>query len=161
MISNRTANFKSNGKEEEMNQHNNENSFVKIKTTPLIKFDMNFHFKDEKDVESSSFTFKNDLLNENAYYFLKKKDECLASLILDDTLPNKNWIILKVKAEEIAKESIIYFKKIKPNEVEFILYILPFILFISKIITCNLDYFYRFNWFDINILFNIFNFSYL
>ena len=90
MISNRTANFKSNGKEEEINQHNNENSFVKIKTTPLIKFDMNFHFKDEKDVESSSFTFKNDLLNENAYYFLKKKDECLASLILDDTLPNKN-----------------------------------------------------------------------
>ena len=90
MISNRTANFKSNGKEEEMNQHNNENSFVKIKTTPLIKFDMNFHFKDEKDVESSSFTFKNVLLNENAYYFLKKKDECLASLILDDTLPNKN-----------------------------------------------------------------------
>ena len=90
MISNRTAKFKTNGKEEELKQHDNENNFLKIKTTPLIKFDMNFHFKDEVEVESSSFSFKNDLLNEKAYYFLKKKDECLSSLILDDTLPNKN-----------------------------------------------------------------------
>ena len=90
MMSNRTANFKSSGKEEELEHQDNENSFVKIKTTPLIKFDMNFHFKDEVEVESSSFSFKNDLLNEKAYYFLKKKDECLATLILDDTLPNKN-----------------------------------------------------------------------
>ena len=132
MLSNRTANFKSNGKEEELKQHNNENNFLKIKTTPLIKFDMNFHFKDEKDVESSSFTFKNDLLNENAYYFLKKKDECLAALILDDTLPNKNWIIFKEKAEEIVKESVIYFKNIKPNEVEFILYIFYHLYYLSQ-----------------------------
>ena len=90
MISNRTAKFKTNVKEEELKQHDNENNFLKIKTTPLIKFDMNFHFKDEVEVESSSFSFKNDLLNEKAYYFLKKKDECLATLILDDTLPNKN-----------------------------------------------------------------------
>ena len=90
MMSTRTANFKSNEKEEELNHHDCENSFLKIKTTPLIKFDMNFHFKDETEVESSSFSFKNDLLNEKAYCFLKKKDECLASLILDDTLPNKN-----------------------------------------------------------------------
>ena len=90
MISNRTAKFKTNGKEEELKQHDNENNFLKIKTTPLIKFDMNFHFKDETEVESSSFSFKNDLLNEKAYCFLKKKDECLATLILDDTLPNKN-----------------------------------------------------------------------
>jgi hypothetical protein len=89
-MSNRTANFKSSGKEEELEHQDNENSFVKIKTTPLIKFDMNFHFKDEIEPESSSFSFKNDLLNQNAYYFLKKKDECLSSLILDDTLPNKN-----------------------------------------------------------------------
>ena len=73
MISNRTAKFKTNGKEEELKQHDNENNFLKIKTTPLIKFDMNFHFKDEVEVESSSFSFKNDLLNEKAYYFLKKK----------------------------------------------------------------------------------------
>ena len=90
MISNRTAKFKSNVKEEEMKHHNKESNFVKVKTTPLIKFDMNFHFKDEMEPESSSFSFKNDLLNQNVYYFLKKKDECLASLILDDTLPNKN-----------------------------------------------------------------------
>ena len=90
MMSNRTANFKSSVKEEEIDHHDIENSFVKIKTTPLIKFDMNFHFKDEIDAESSSFTFKNDLLNQNAYCFLKKKDECLATLFLDDTLPNKN-----------------------------------------------------------------------
>ena len=88
MLSNRTANFKTNEKEEEIK--NNDKNFIKLLTTPLPKFDMNFHFKDEIEPESSSFSFKNDLLNQNAYYFLKKKDECLSSLILDDTLPNKN-----------------------------------------------------------------------
>ena len=51
---------------------------------------MNFHFKDEEDKEASSFSFKNDLLSKNAYNFLKKKDECLATMVLDDSIPNKN-----------------------------------------------------------------------
>ena len=88
MLSNRTANFKTEDKEEIKN--NNEQNFVKLYTTPLKKFDMNFHFKDEEDIETSSFSFKNDLLTKNAYRFLKTKDECLASMVLDDSIPNKN-----------------------------------------------------------------------
>ena len=88
MLSNRTANFKTNEKEEEMK--NNEKNFIKLFTTPLPKFDMNFHFKDEEEKENSSFSFKNDLLNKNAYTFLKKKDECLAAMVLDDSIPSKN-----------------------------------------------------------------------
>ena len=86
MLSNRTANFKTDEKEKE----SEDNSFVKLYTTPLPKFDMNFHFKDEVEKESSSFSFKNDLLTKNTYKFLKIKDECLASMKLDDSLPNKN-----------------------------------------------------------------------
>ena len=87
MLSNRTANFKTNEKEIEEVKNN---SFIKLNTNPLPKFDMNFHFKDEEVIESSSFSFKNDLLTKNAYYFLKKKDECLSTMILDDTIQNKN-----------------------------------------------------------------------
>ena len=88
MLSNRTANFKAEDKEEI--KSNDEQNFVKLYTTPLPKFDMNFHFKDEEDKETSSFSFKNDLLTKNVYTFLKTKDECLASMILDDSIPNKN-----------------------------------------------------------------------
>ncbi len=88
MLSNRTANFKTEDKKEIKN--NNVQNFVKLYTSPLPKFDMNFHFKDEEDIETSSFSFKNDLLTKNAYRFLKTKDECLASMVLDDSIPNKN-----------------------------------------------------------------------
>ena len=88
MLSNRTANFKTNEKEEEIK--NNDKNFIKLLTTPLPKFDMNFHFKDEEEKENSSFSFKNDLLNKNVYNFLKKKDECLAAMVLDDSIPSKN-----------------------------------------------------------------------
>ena len=88
MLSNRTANFKTNEKEEEIK--NNDKNFIKLLTTPLPKFDMNFHFKDEEEKENSSFSFKNDLLNKNVYNFLKKKDECLAAMVLDDSIPTKN-----------------------------------------------------------------------
>ena len=89
MLSNRTANFKLDEKEEAI--PSNANTFVKLNTTPLRKFDMNFKFKDEEEnVETSSFSFKNDLLSKNTYNFLKRKDECLASMELDDSITTKN-----------------------------------------------------------------------
>ena len=86
MLSNRTANFKTDDKEIK----NDEQNFVKLYTSPLPKFDMNFHFKDEVEKETSSFSFKNDLLTKNSYKFLKTKDECLATMFLDDSIPTKN-----------------------------------------------------------------------
>ena len=96
MISNRTANFKTNGKEEEEEEEMkiNDKDFVKLYTTPLPKFDMNFHFKDEVEKENSCFSFKNDLLNKNAYNFIKRKDECLAAMVLDDTIPTTNLTLI-------------------------------------------------------------------
>ena len=89
MISNRTANFKTN--EEPENLKNNDVAMlVKQLTTPLPKFDMNFNFSHEEEKETSSFSFKNDLLDKKAYEFIKSKDECLATMELDDSLPNKN-----------------------------------------------------------------------
>ena len=88
MLSNRTANFKTNEKEEDMK--NVDKNFLKLYTSPLPKFDMNYHFKDEEENEASSFSFKNDLLSKSAYNFLKRKDECLAKMILDDSIPKKN-----------------------------------------------------------------------
>ena len=88
MLSNRKANFKTNEKEEDIK--NEDKDFLKLHTSPLPKFDMNFHFRDEEEIESSSFSFKNDLLSKNAYNFLKRKDECLAIMILDDSIPTKN-----------------------------------------------------------------------
>ena len=89
MLSNRTANFKTNEKEEEDMKDGDQN-FLKLYTSPLPKFDMNYHFKDEEEIEASSFSFKNDLLSKSAYNFLKRKDECLATMILDDSIPTKN-----------------------------------------------------------------------
>ena len=86
MLSNRTGNFFTNEKEEDKD-------FVKLLTAPFPKFDMNFHFQDEEEEEeneASSFSFKNNLLSKNAYDFIKKKDECLAAMVLDDTIPSKN-----------------------------------------------------------------------
>ena len=89
MLSNRTANFKINEKENEIKHH--QKSFLKLYTAPPPKFDMNYHFKDEEVLkEESSFSFKNHLLTKNTYYFLKNKDECLSSMVLDDSIPDKN-----------------------------------------------------------------------
>ncbi len=89
MLSNRTANFKVN--EEPGNlKITTKDILVKQLTTPLPKFDMNFNFSNEDDRETSSFSFKNDLLDKKAYEFIKSKDECLAIMELDDSLPNKN-----------------------------------------------------------------------
>ena len=51
---------------------------------------MNFHFKDEEEIEASSFSFKNDFLSKKAYNFLKRKDECLSTKILNDFVTTKN-----------------------------------------------------------------------
>ena len=45
MLSNRTANFKAHEKEEDIKA--SDKNFLKLYTTPLPKFDMNYHFKDE------------------------------------------------------------------------------------------------------------------
>ena len=89
MLSNRTANFKTNEEPENLKK-SDIGMLVKQLTTPLPKFDMNFNFSLEEEKETSSFSFKNDLLDKKAYEFIKSKDECLATMELDDSLPNKN-----------------------------------------------------------------------
>ena len=88
MLSNRTANF--NVKEEPETLKNADKEFVKQLTTPLPKFDINFKFTSEIEKEGSAFSFKNDLLDKKAYDFIKQKDQSLAAMELDDSLPNKN-----------------------------------------------------------------------
>ena len=51
---------------------------------------MNFKFSIEEEKELSSFSFKNDLLDKRTYDFIKSKDESLAAMKLDDSLPNRN-----------------------------------------------------------------------
>ena len=89
MLSNRTANFKTNEEQENLKK-SDIGMLVKQLTTPLPKFDMNFNFSLEEEKETSSFSFKNDLLDKKAYEFIKSKDECLATMELDDSLPSKN-----------------------------------------------------------------------
>ena len=85
MLSNRTAKFKEKSEIEELK---NTNIFKKVATTPIKKFDMNFKFgKEEK--QSSSFSFKDDLLDQKSYDFIKSKDECLTFMELDDNIPKK------------------------------------------------------------------------
>ncbi len=88
MLSNRTADFKV--KEETVILKDENKDFVKQLTTPLPKFDMNFKFSIEEEKELSSFSFKNDLLDKRTYDFIKSKDESLAAMKLDDSLPNRN-----------------------------------------------------------------------
>ena len=101
MLSNRTANFKT--KEDDMKINNNE-KFLKQLTTPLPKFDMNYQFSNEENNEASSFSFKNDLLDKKAYDFIKSKDDCLAEMELDDSLPNKKEEETNKNIEENKKE---------------------------------------------------------
>ena len=87
MLSNRTANFKVKD-EQKMTEHNE--TILKQLTTPLPKSEFNFNFAcfDETEKENSNFSFKNDLLTKETYNFLKRKDEYLGQMELDDTLPN-------------------------------------------------------------------------
>ena len=102
MLSNRTANFKA--KDEDM-KINNDEKFIKQLTTPIPKFDMNYHFSNEQDIEESSFSFKNDLLDRKAYDFIKSKDDCLTEMELDDSLPNKKEEEINKNKEENKKKS--------------------------------------------------------
>ena len=88
MHSNRTANFKE--KEDPEQISINKEKIIKQYTTPLPKFDIHFKFSSEIEKENSTFSFNNDLLDKKAYEFIKEKDECLANLQLDDSLPNNN-----------------------------------------------------------------------
>ena len=86
MLSNRTAKFKENSDVEDIKI--NTNNFKKVATTPLKKFDMNFKLGKEEN-QSSSFSFKNDLLDKKSYDFIKSKDECLTFMELNDEVPKK------------------------------------------------------------------------
>jgi hypothetical protein len=106
MLSTRTANFKTTEEAIKMKIDDND-KFVKQLTTPLKKFDMNFHFSSEEDKETSSFSFKNDLLDKKAYDFIKSKDDCLAQMDLDDSIPNnKEEEIDKNKEENSKKQKL-------------------------------------------------------
>ena len=85
MLSNRTANFQEIEKKESLIINNNE-KIIKQFTAPIHKFD----FLIEEEKVSSSFSFKDNLLDKKAYKFIKSKDECLAIMNLDDRIPNKN-----------------------------------------------------------------------
>ena len=89
MLSNRTANFKENKAETLI--IDNEEKIIKQYTTPLHKFDIHFdYFSKEEEKVTSSFSFKNELLDKKAYNFIKSKDECLTMMELDDSIPNEN-----------------------------------------------------------------------
>jgi len=74
----------------EMNK--TENNKVNYEKSMTIKprLEMKFSFVEEESKEESGFTFQNNLLNKTAYKFIKQKDECLAKLELDDTIPNNH-----------------------------------------------------------------------
>ena len=75
-------------KKKEVNKmENNKDNYEKSLTTKP-RLGMKFSFVEEEAKEESGFTFQNNLLNNAAYKFIKQKDECLAKLELDDTLPN-------------------------------------------------------------------------
>ena len=87
MLSNRTANFKVNEEPENI-KLNNKDILIKQLTTPISEFNINFNFLKEEEKETSSFSFKNDLLDKKVYEFIKSKDDCLAAMELDDSIPN-------------------------------------------------------------------------
>ena len=89
MLSNRTANFKENKAEPLIIDH--DEKIIKQLTAPLHKFDIHFdYFSKEEEKVTSSFSFKNELLDKKAYNFIKSKDECLTMMELDDSIPNEN-----------------------------------------------------------------------
>ena len=90
MIQNRTANFKMNDEEEKEEMKNQKETILKQLTTPLPQFQMTYNFTENDDKEYSNFSFKQNLLSQRAYKFLKDKDECLAAMDLDDSIPESN-----------------------------------------------------------------------
>ena len=89
MQSNRTANFKEKEEKGKLKLIIDD-KYTKKLSTPLPKFDMTFKFFNEEEKETSSFSFKNDLLDKKVYEFIKRKDECLAIMKLDDSIPDEN-----------------------------------------------------------------------
>ena len=87
MQSNRTASFKDSKKS--LNINNNEKLYKQF-TSPMPLFDIHFKYSNEEEKETSSFSFKNDLLDKKTYEFIKSKDESLAMMKLDDSIPIKN-----------------------------------------------------------------------
>ena len=90
MKSKRTANFKEKEGKGKLTLNIDDN-YTKQLSTPLPKFDIKFKFfNEEEEKEASSFSFKNDLLDKKAYEFIKRKDECLAIMRLNDSIPDEN-----------------------------------------------------------------------
>ena len=87
MQSNNTAKFKDNKESVIINDND---KLYKQFTAPLRLFDIHFKYFNEEEKEISSFSFKNDLLDKKTYEFIKSKDECLAMMQLDDSIPIKN-----------------------------------------------------------------------
>ena len=90
MLSNRTANFKTNDEEEEEGIKNPKESILKQLTTPLPQLQVGYHYTESEDKEYSNFSFRHNLLSQRTYKFLKDKDECLAAMVLDDSIPESN-----------------------------------------------------------------------
>ena len=85
MLSNRTESVKN----DSLIINNNE-IIVKQLTTPFNKFDIHFDcFSKEQEKITSTFSFQDDLLDKKAYDFIKTKDECLAIMKLDDSIPEQ------------------------------------------------------------------------
>ena len=74
----------------EMNKMENNKDNYEKSLTIKSRLEMKFSFVEEESKEESGFTFQNNLLNKTAYKFIKQKDECLAKLELDDTIPNNH-----------------------------------------------------------------------
>ena len=90
MLSNRTANFKTNEDEEEEEIKIPKDVILKQLTTPLPQFQMEYNYTESEDKEYSNFSFRHHLLSQRTYKFLKDKDECLAAMELDDSIPDSN-----------------------------------------------------------------------
>ena len=90
MISNRTANFKTIDEEGEEEIKNPKESILKQLTTPLPQLELTYNYTESEDKEYSNFSFRHNLLSQRAYKFLKDKDECLAAMVLDDSIPESN-----------------------------------------------------------------------
>ena len=89
MLSNRTANFKKNeDKKEEIN--NSKEAILKQLTTSIPKLQITYNFEENDYKEYSNFSFRHNLLSQRTYKFLKDKDECLAVMVLDDSIPESN-----------------------------------------------------------------------
>ncbi len=91
MLSNRTAKFKQNEDKGKLKLIIDDEYTKKLSTPlPNFRFDVKFKFFKEEEKEHSSFSFQDDLLDKKSYEFIKRKDECLAIMKLDDSIPEEN-----------------------------------------------------------------------